>query len=147
MNNRSGIQSCITGAVVLALSALAFAAARQNPQGQFRLSYMPVAQSGKQPTRSLATYSPIKSIDGKTIQLRGDDGVVYIFTLTADTIYCRGGAKVSDWTYLKSVPKKNTVTVLTTDEVNLTALVIWDKEPTISTANGKFDFSLPPMCK
>lgn len=95
----------------------------------------------------MATYAPIKSIDSKTIQLHSDDGIMYIFTLTANTIYCKGGTKVSDWTYLKSVPKKASVTVLTPDAVNPTALVIWDKEPTISTTNGQIDFSLPPMCK
>jgi len=147
MNKRSGIQSCITGAAVLALSVLAFAAAQQNPQGQYRLSYTPVALNGAQSTKSLATYSPIKSIDGKTIQLRGDDGVVYVFALTADTIYCQGGTKVSDWSYLKSVPKKTTVTVLTTDEANLKAVIVWDNGPAITTLNGKMDFALPPMCK
>jgi hypothetical protein len=94
--------------VFLALSAIAFAAAQQNPQGQYRLSLFAVgATGGSSSAGSLATYSPIKSIDSRTIQLRGEDGVVYIFALTAQTIYCQGDAKVADWTYLKSVPKKD----------------------------------------
>jgi hypothetical protein len=147
MNNRIGIQLCIAGAAILALSAIAFAAAQQNPQGQYHLSYMPLALPGSSATGSLATYSPIKSIDGKTIQLRGEDGVTYTFTLSAETIFCQGDARVSDWTYLKSVSKKSSVTVLTADAVNLTAIIIWDKGPTISTENGQIDFTLPPMCR
>jgi hypothetical protein len=147
MNNRSGIQFCIAGAAVLALSAIAFAAAQQNPQGQYHLSYFPLAQSGASSTGSLATYDPIKSIDGRTIQLRGEDGVTFTFTLSAETIFCQGDTRVSDWTYLKSVSKKSSVTVLTADAVNLTALVIWDKAPTINTDSGRIDFTLPPMCR
>jgi hypothetical protein len=147
MNNRIGIQFCIAGAATLALSAIAFAAALQNPQGQYHLSYSPVAQIGAPSTGSLATYSPIKSVDPKTIQLRGEDGVVYTFTLTADTIFCEGGMKVNNWTYLKSLPKKTSVTVLTADSVDMKALVVWDQAPTISSAGGRIDFSLPPMCR
>jgi hypothetical protein len=147
MSNQYGIQFCVAGAAILALSAIAFAAAQQNPQGQYHLSYSPLGLSSSPSAGSLATYSPIKSVDGKTIQLRGEDGIVYILTLTQDTIYCQGGTKASNWTYLKSVPKKASVTVLTTDTVNQTAQVIWDKEPTISTVNGQIDFALPPMCK
>ena len=147
MNNRIGIQFCIAGAVVLALSAIAFAAAQQNPQGQYHLSYLPLPVRGSSSTGSLATYSPIKSIDGRTIQLRGEDGVTYTFPLSADTVFCQGDAKVADWNYLKSVPKKNSVTVLTVDAVNLTALVVWDKAPVISIENGQINFTLPPMCR
>ncbi len=147
MNNRSAFQFCVAGAAVLALSAIALAATQLNPQGQFHLSYSPVTLRGASSTGSMATYSPIKSIDGKTIQLRGEDGVVYIFALTADTIFCQGSNKVSDWTYLKSVPKKASVTVLTTDAVNMKAVVVWDKEPSITTEDGHIDFALPPMCK
>lgn len=147
MSHRSRIHSCITGAAVLALSAIAFAALSQNPQGQYHFLYPPLTQSDALSKGRLATYSPIKSIDGKTIQLRGDDGAAYIFTLTADTIYCLGETKVSDWSYLKSVPKKASVTVLSKDAADRTAIVIWDKAPTISTENGQIDLALPPMCK
>jgi hypothetical protein len=147
MNNRSGIQLCIAGAAILALSAIAFAAAIKNPQGQYQLSYSPVAISGAPATGSLATYSPIKSVDRDEIQLRGDDGVVYTFLLSADTIYCQSNTRAADWTYLKSVPKKTSVTVLTVDSVNLKAIVIWDQPPTITDDKGQFDFTLPPMCK
>jgi len=132
---------------ILALSAIAFAAAQQNPQGQFRLSYSPLPTGGSSSASSLATYSPIKYIDSRTIQLRGEDGVDYIFALNAQTIYCHGDAKVADWSYLKSVPRKASVTVLTSDDANLKALVVWDQPPSISTRNGQIDFSLPPMCR
>jgi len=147
MSYRFGIRFCTAGAAILALSAIVFAASQHNSQGQYHLSYSPLALDSTQATESLATYAPIKSIDGKTIQLRSDDGITYIFTLTADTIYCKGGTKASNWTYLKSLPKKATITVLSPDVLNSTALVIWDKEPTISTADGKIDFALPPLCK
>ena len=147
MNNRYGIQFCIVGAAVLVLSAIAFAAAQQNPQGQYQLPYSPLPQTGTESKGSLATYSPIKSIDGRTIQLRGDDGIVYVFALTADTIYCQGGTRVYDWNYLKNVPKKASVTVLTVDEVNMKAMIVWNKEPSISTEKGQIVFALPPMCK
>jgi hypothetical protein len=147
MNNRPGILFGFMGAAVLALSAITFAAAPKNPQGQYHFLYPPFTQSNALSKGSLATYSPIKSIDGKTIQLRGEDGVVYIFTLTADTIYCQGGNRVSDWSFLKSVPKRASVTVLTSDAVDRAAIVIWDQAPTISTDNGEFDLALPPICK
>ena len=147
MNNRSCIQLCIAGAAVLALSAIAFAAAQQNPQGQYHLSYSPVAKGGVVSTGSLATYSPIKSVNREEIQLRGDDGVVYTFLLNADTIFCQGSTRVSDWTYLKAVPKKTSITILTTDIVNLRAMIVWDKQPAISVENGQIAFALPPMCK
>ena len=131
----------------LALSVLAVSAAQQRPQGQYHLHYSPVAQNDGASSGSLATYSPIKSVDGRTLQLRGDDGIVYTFALTADTIYCMGETKVADWTYLKSVPKKASVTVLTSDDASTKAVVVWDKEPAISIQNGHIDFTLPPMCQ
>ncbi|MFZ1085350.1 MAG: hypothetical protein WAN35_10325 [Terracidiphilus sp.] len=147
MHNRPGIHFCIASAAILALGAIAFAAVLENPQGQYHLAYSPLGQFGTTSTGSLATYSPIKSVDGRTIQLRGDDGVTYAFTLTADTVYCQGGLRVSDWTYLKTVPRKHSVTVLTVDDVNLKAIVIWDKAPSIDTSGGRLNFTLPPMCK
>jgi len=143
MITRFGISSL----AILALIVISVAAAQQHPQGQYRLTRSQLAQSGILFTGSLATYSPIKLIDGKTIQLHSDDGSVYLFALTENTVYCQGGDKVTDWTYLKKVPKKVSVTVLTTDEVNLKAVIIWDHEPTISTEGGRAVFSLPPMCK
>lgn len=145
--NHHSIQYCIAGAAVLALSAFALGAVQQNPQGQYQLSYSPLDPDSTASSESMATYAPIKSIDGKSIQLRGDDGITYIFTLTADTIYCEGDSKVSDWTYLKKVPKKSSVTVLTPGMLNATALVIWDKAPTIANTGGQIEFTLPPLCK
>lgn len=148
MNSRTGTRfriACM--AVVLAMSAIAFAAATQSLQGQYLFIYPPLTQSDALSRGLLATYSPIKAIDGKTIQLRGDDGTVYIFTLTADTIFCQGETKVSDWSYLKSVPKKASVTVLTKDASDRMAIVVWDKEPSLTREDGHTEFSLPPMCK
>jgi hypothetical protein len=147
MTNRSSIHFRIAGVAVLALSAIVFAKAPQYPQGQYHFQYPPLANSGVLSAGNLATYSPIKSIDGNTIQLRGDDGVVYLISLTAETIYCQGGTKVSDWIYLTSVPKKASVTVLSKDAENMTALVIWDTGPTLTTDNGKISVILPPLCK
>jgi hypothetical protein len=147
MNNRSSIHFRIIGVAILTLSAVVSAADKENTQGQYHFVYSPFADTSALSTGNLATYSPIKTIDGKTIKLRSNDGVVYIFTLTADTIYCQGGAKVSDWSYLKSVQKRTSVTVLSSGALNPAALVIWDTGPTISTANNQFDIALPPMCK
>ena len=147
MNSLSAFHFCIAGAAVMTLSTIAFAAAQQNPQGQFHLSYSPVPSSVPASHGSMVTYSPIKYADGKTIQLRGEDGVVYVFSLSPDTIFCHGETKVNDWTYLKSVPKKSSITVLTMDEANIKASVVWDKEPTITTEKGQIVFALPPMCR
>jgi hypothetical protein len=133
---------------ILALIVTVVAAAQQNSQGQYRLSRSQLALSGiASSSGSLATYSPIKRIDSNTIQLRSDDGSVYLFALTGDTIYCQGGNKVSDWSFLMRLPKKVSVTVLTTDEANMKAAIIWDHPPKISVENGQFIFTLPPVCK
>jgi hypothetical protein len=95
----------------------------------------------------LATYSPIKAVNGQTIQLRGDDGQVFSFTLDAETVYCQGSFKVSDWSYLRSVGRKSTVTVMTNDYTDKKALVVWDQAPSLSTSGGEVVFALPPMCK
>jgi len=95
----------------------------------------------------LATYSPIKTVSGETIQLKDDDGNVFTFTLTADTVFCQGATRVSDWTYLKKVLKKASVTVLTNDFADKKALVIWDQAPKISKVDREIVFDLPPMCK
>jgi hypothetical protein len=81
------------------------------------------------------------------IQLRGDDGQVYSFNLDAATVYCQGDKKVSDWTYLKKIGKKTTVTVLTNDDAKFKALVVWDQAPVMSDSSGSLIFTLPPMCK
>ncbi|MGP8225720.1 MAG: hypothetical protein ACLQGT_06150, partial [Terracidiphilus sp.] len=96
---------------------------------------------------ALATYSPVSSVDGMTLQLRDDDGVVYTFTLDSDTVFCQGDNRAANWTYLRKRKKKTTVTVLTKDDTNMKALVVWDKPPRISTSSGPLVFTLPPMCK
>ncbi len=116
-------------------------------QGQYHLPYSPFVLQDSKPIGGLATYYPIKSIDGETIRLRGDDGTIYTFKLDAGTIYCQGDQKVADWTFLKSIGKKQTVTVMTNDDDSQKALVIWDRPPSVSNTNGGFKFALPPMCK
>ena len=131
--------------LLLALSAVLPARAQQ--QGQYHVTNMPSTFRGGTSEGGIATYSPIKTIEDSTIQLRGDDGVTYTFTLDAETVYCQGDTKVTDWSYLKSKVKKGTVTVLTKDDAHKNALVIWDREPKISMSNGLLVFALPPMCK
>jgi hypothetical protein len=130
--------------LLLVLSALSPAMAQQ---GQYHVTDAPSALPGLTSRSGIATYSPIKTIDGFTIQLRGEDGVTFTFTLDAGTVYCQGDTKVSDWTYLKAKVKKNSITVLTADDAHKNALVIWDRGPSISTPNGSFVFALPPICK
>jgi hypothetical protein len=95
----------------------------------------------------LATYSPIKAIDGEMIQLRSDDGILYTFTLGAETVYCQGNKRVSDWTYLKRAGKKHSITVITNSDADTKALVVWDRGPSISSPKGMLVFDLPPMCQ
>jgi hypothetical protein len=95
----------------------------------------------------LATYSPIKSIDGETLQLRSSDGEMFTFMLNAQTVYCQGDQKVFDWTYLKKIGKKISITVLTNNDSDMRALVVWDRGPSITMPHGSIVFALPPMCK
>jgi hypothetical protein len=116
-------------------------------QGQFHLASSPIIIEGATPGGVLATYSPIMAVYNIMIQLRGDDGQVYSFNLDAATVYCQGDKKVSDWTYLKKIGKKTTVTVLTNDDAKFKALVVWDQAPVMSDSSGSLIFTLPPMCK
>jgi len=116
-------------------------------QGQYKLSALPFTLDGVTSSGGLATYSPIKMVNGETIQLKDDDGNAFTFTLSADTIFCQGETKVSDWTYLKKVLKKASVTILTVDFADKRALVIWDQAPKISKVDKEVVFDLPPMCK
>lgn len=130
--------------LLLALSA-SFPAIAQ--QGQYYLTDTPFVLPGMSSHGGLATYSPIKEIRGEMIQLRSDDGTVYTFTLDAKTVYCQGNKKVSDWTYLKNVKKKHSITVMTNDDADTKALIVWDRGPSISSLDGHLAFDLPPMCQ
>ncbi len=67
-----------------------------------------MAQSG--PDNMIAL--PINAIDGMTIQLRSGDGKTFTFKVDAETVYCKGENKLSDWTYLKEkVGKEGNVTL------------------------------------
>ena len=130
--------------LLLALSVSSPAIAQQ---WQYHVANTPFALPGMTSHGGLATYSPIKEINGEMIQLRSDDGVVYTFALSAQTVYCQGDKKVSDWTYLKNVKKKRSITVMTNSDKDTKALVIWDRGPSISTLDGLLVFDLPPVCQ
>jgi hypothetical protein len=116
-------------------------------QGQYAFDYAPFKLPGMTSSGGFATYAPIKLIDSQKIELRSDDGKLFTFTLSAGTVFCRGGRKVSDWTYLRKVGRKTSVTVMTNSDADTEALVIWDQGPSISASSGPIEFSLPPMCK
>jgi predicted lipoprotein with Yx(FWY)xxD motif len=135
---------CSAITLILALSAVSQAMAQQ---GQYHLNYVPFSLATLKAGGGLATYSRVNAVNGQTLQLRGDDGVVYTFTLDSNTVYCQGDHRAANWVYLRTLKKKITVTVLTKDDTNTKALVVWDKPPSISTSSGPFVFTLPPMCK
>jgi hypothetical protein len=116
-------------------------------QGQYFVTNPLFTLPGMTSPGALATYSPLKSIDDETIQLRSEEGTLYIFTLSAETIYCQGDRRVPDWTYLRRAGKKHSITVLTASDTDKKALVVWDRAPSISSLNGSLAFTLPPMCK
>jgi hypothetical protein len=116
-------------------------------QGQFHVLYLPFHLARLKSTDGLATYAPISYIDRATIQLREDDGTRFSFTLDENTIFCQGGIRVPDWTYLKKANKKLIITVLTNDDKDSTALVVWDRGPTFSSTDGDLEFNFPPLCK
>ncbi|MGA2887168.1 MAG: hypothetical protein ABSE51_03900 [Terracidiphilus sp.] len=128
----------------IALSVVMPAVAQQ---GQYYASYVRFTLPGMKSRGVLATYSPIVAIDGQTIQLRSDDGSRFTFTLDADTVYCQGEIKVSDWAFLKNMGKKTSVTVMTNDDTDKKALVVWDRGPSLSMQKGAIIFDFPPMCK
>lgn len=116
-------------------------------QGQYHLSSVPYTRPGMAAPSGLATYFPIMDVYSSMIQLRGEDGQVYSFNLKADTIFCQGGMKAFDWSYLKGVKRKTTITVLVLDEDQTKAYIVWDQPPTITVTDGRVEFALPPMCK
>jgi hypothetical protein len=130
--------------LLLAVSATSPAIAQQ---GQYAFDYAPFKLPGMTSLGGLATYAPIKSVDAQKIELRSDDGTMFTFTLGARTVFCRGNRRVSDWTYLKRLGKRTTVTVMTNSDADSEVLVIWDRGPSISASHGPVEFSLPPMCQ
>ena len=135
---------CSVFTLLLALSAVSPTMAQQ---GQYHLNYLPFSLATLKSGGALATYSPINLVDGLTLQLREDDGVMYTFTLDSSTVYCQGDNKVANWVYLRTLKKKTTVTVLTKSDEDTKALVVWDRAPSISSPGGPLVFTLPPMCK
>jgi hypothetical protein len=138
---------CICRACLLFLLALIAVSPTIAQQGQYKLNNLPFSLSGMTSQGGIATYSPIKTVTGESILLKDDDGNVFTFTLDANTVFCQGDTKVSDWSYLKKVLKKASVTVLTNDFTDKKALVIWDRAPKISKVDKEIVFDLPPMCK
>ena len=135
---------CSVITLLVALSAFSPAMAQQ---GQYHLKYLPFTLATLKEGGALATYSPINLVDGLTLQLREDDGVVYTFTLDSETVYCQGDNRVANWVYLRTLKKKTTVTVLTKSDEDTKALVVWDRAPSITSTGGPLVFTLPPMCK
>jgi hypothetical protein len=134
---------CFIATLLLAIIAVSSVAAQQ---GQYHIKKAPSNIPGLPDRSGIATYSPLKAIDGSTIQLKEEDGIVYSFTLDAGTIFCQGETKVSDWSFLKKSGKR-IITVLTQDEEHKNALIIWNLPPKISMVNGNIHFDLPPMCQ
>jgi hypothetical protein len=135
---------CSVIMLLLALSAVSPAMAQQ---GQYHLNNVPFSLATLKADGALATYSPVSLVDGQTLLLREDDGVVFTFTLDSETVYCQGDNRVANWIYLRTLKKKTTVTVLTKSDEDAKALVVWDRAPSISTSGGPIVFTLPPMCK
>ena len=135
---------CSVITLLLALSAFSAAMAQQ---GQYHFNNVPFSLATLKAGGGLATYSPISLVDGQTLLLREDDGVEFTFTLGSETIYCQGDKRVENWVYLRTLKKKTTVTVLTKDNEDTKALVVWDRAPSISMSSGPLVFTLPPMCK
>lgn len=135
---------CLILSSALALSVVAPAHAQQ---GQYHVSYVPFDLAGFNPQGGIATYSPIQNVDGETLTLHSDDGTTFSFTLDARTVFCHGNTRESDWTYLKRVRRKESVTVLTNDGTGQAALVVWDRPPSLSMSKGIFVFTLPEMCR
>jgi hypothetical protein len=142
-----GHSSYIYHLVFVLLFALSASLPAIAQQGQYAFDYAPFKLPGMTSAGGFATYAPVKSVDGHRIELRSDDGTLFSFTLSAGTLYCRGSKKVPDWTYLKKVGKRNSVTVMTNSDTDSDALVIWDRGPSIPAVHGSIAFTLPPMCQ
>jgi TonB family protein len=117
-------------------------------QGSIYITYAPFRLPTMTDQGGLITFSPLDTIDGKTIQLRGDDGKTSAFTLNAKTIYCQGNKEAEDWTYLKNMSgRKTLITVMTNQGAN-DALVVWDQGPKRIHGSDPFaNFDFPMMCK
>jgi|WetSurMetagenome_2_1015567.scaffolds.fasta_scaffold149686_2 hypothetical protein len=131
-------------AILLSLGAGSPAIAQQ---GQYYDTDVRFTLAAMTASGALVTYSPIKAIDGETIRLRSEEGKVYTFKLSAETVYCQGKKRVPDWIYLMKIGKKKSVTVLTNSDTDNKVLVVWDQGPSISTSEGTFTFALPAMCQ
>ncbi len=117
-------------------------------QGSIYLTYAPFKLPTMTDQGGLITFSPLDTIDGKTIQLRSDDGKTSAFTLNAKTIYCQGSKEAQDWTYLKNMSGHKTLITVMTNEGANDALVVWDQGPKLIHGSDPFsNFDFPVMCK
>jgi hypothetical protein len=90
---------------------------------------------------------PIKTVDGKTIQLVSKEGKLYSFPFDSHTTFCKGTTKVWDSTYLRTLAKdKDKKVTLKLSEDFKHILVIWN-EPPSTPADGNAALDFPPMCK
>ncbi len=135
---------CLVLSSAMALSVVTSAGAQQ---GQYRVDYVPFDLASFNSAGGLATYAPIREVDGVSLTLRSDDGTTYTFSLDAQTVYCHGDKRESDWSFLKKLRRKKSITVLTNNGTNTTALVVWDRPPSLSMSKGAFVFTLPAMCR
>jgi hypothetical protein len=143
----TGSQNNLYRLILFFLVSLSVASLSRAQQGQYHINVMPFDLPELVSGEAFATYSPVKSINGATIQLKGEDGSTFTFALDAKTIYCQGAIRVLDWSFLKNVKKNLSVTVLTLNETDNKALVVWDQPPVLATIAGKFKFTLPPLCR
>jgi len=134
--------------LIFTLTALSAVSPAMAQQGSMHITYAPFDLPNMTERGGVATFSPIDTIDGKTIQLRSDDGKTFTFTLNAKTVYCQGNKKALNWTYLKKmIGQKTSITVMTNDGVDY-ALVVWDQGPKTTKGSGVFpNLEFLAMCK
>jgi hypothetical protein len=134
--------------LLFTLTAVSAVSPAMAQQGSMHITYAPFDLPSMTERGGVATFSPIDTIDGKTIQLRSDDGKTFTFALNAKTVYCQGNKKAMNWTYLKKmIGQKTSITVMTNQGVDY-ALVVWDQGPKTTKGSGVFpNLDFPAMCK
>jgi TonB family protein len=134
--------------IFVLLTAFSAVSPAMAQQGNIHITYAPFLLPNMTERGGVATFSPIDTIDGKTIQLRSDDGRTFTFELNPKTVYCQGSKEAIDWTYLKKmIGQKTSITVMTNEGVDY-ALVVWDQAPkTIKGPDVFPNFAFPAICK
>ena len=132
----------------LLLAAVSASAAAIAKPDSWQVSLAPFHIPGMTERGGTATFAPIDSIDGTTIRLRGEDGGIATFRLSAKTIYCNADQAAPDWTHLKAmVALGGVATVMTNIGVDY-ALVVWDQERRLIKGPSVFPrITFPTLCK